>query len=61
MWKDSIKNIVVIFQTTILRFVGFYVRHSAQVYSAFYFRQMAHKPGLTSLTEWATGAESLMS
>ena len=29
MWKDSIRNIVVIFQTTILRIVGFYVRHSA--------------------------------
>ena len=27
MWKDSIRNIVVIFQTTILRIVGFYVRH----------------------------------
>ena len=32
MWKDSIKNIVVIFQTTILRIVGFYVRHSAHVF-----------------------------
>ena len=29
MWKDSIRNIVVIFQTTILRIVGFCVRHSA--------------------------------
>jgi hypothetical protein len=29
MWKDSIKNIVVIFQPNILRIVGFYVRHSA--------------------------------
>ena len=29
MWKDSIRNIVVIFQTTILKFVGFYVRRSA--------------------------------
>ena len=29
MWKDSIRNVVVIFQTTILRIVGFYVRHSA--------------------------------
>ena len=29
MWKDSIRNIVVTFQTTILRIVGFYVRHSA--------------------------------
>ena len=29
MWKDSIRNIVVIFQTTILRFVGFYVRRLA--------------------------------
>jgi hypothetical protein len=31
MWKDSIRNIVVIFQTTILRIVGFYVRRSAKV------------------------------
>ena len=29
MWKDSIRNIVAIFQTTILRFVGFYVRRLA--------------------------------
>ena len=29
MWKDFIRNIVVIFQTTILRSVGLYVRHSA--------------------------------
>ena len=27
MWKHSIRNIVVIFQTTILRIVRFYVRH----------------------------------
>ena len=33
MWKDSIRNIVVIFQPNILRSVGFYVRHSAIVYS----------------------------
>ena len=31
MWKDSNRNIVVIFQTNILRIVGFYVRHSAHV------------------------------
>ena len=31
MWKDSIRNIVVIFQTTILRIVGFYVRRSANI------------------------------
>ena len=31
MWKDSIRNIVVIFQPNILRIVGFYVRHSATV------------------------------
>ena len=36
MWKDSIKNIVVIFQLdyfqpNILKIVGFYVRHSAFV------------------------------
>ena len=29
MWKDSIRNIVVIFQPNILRIVRFYVRHSA--------------------------------
>ena len=32
MWKDSIINIVAIFQPNILRIVGFYVRHSAIVY-----------------------------
>lgn len=31
MWKDSNRNIVVIFQPNILRIVGFYVRHSAFV------------------------------
>ena len=31
MWKDSIRDIVVIFQSNILRIVGFYVRHSAMV------------------------------
>ena len=31
MWKDPIRKIVVIFQTIILRIVGFYVRHSAHV------------------------------
>ena len=31
MWKDSIRNIVVIFQPNILRIVGLYVRHSAYV------------------------------
>jgi len=34
MWKDSIRNIVVIFQPNILRIVGFYVRHSAIVIMA---------------------------
>ena len=29
MWKDSIRKIVVIFQTTILRIVGLYVRQMA--------------------------------
>ena len=29
-WKDSIRNIAVIFQPNILRIVGFYVRHSAK-------------------------------
>ena len=32
MWKDSIRNIVAIFHTTILKIVGFYVRHLAQVF-----------------------------
>ena len=32
MWKDSIRNIVVIFQPNILRIVGFYVRHSAYIF-----------------------------
>ena len=32
MWKDSIRNIVVIFQPNILRIVGFYVRHWAIVF-----------------------------
>ena len=31
MWKDSIRNIVVIFQPNISRIVGFYVRHWAYV------------------------------
>ena len=31
MWKDSIRNIVVIFQPNILRIVGSYVRHWAKV------------------------------
>ena len=31
VWKDSIINIVVIFQPNILRIVGLYVRHSAYV------------------------------
>ena len=29
MWKYSIRNVVVIFQDTILRVVGFYVRRSS--------------------------------
>ena len=29
--KSCIRNIVIIFQTTILRFVGFYVRHLAMI------------------------------
>ena len=37
MWKDSIRNIVVIFQTNILRIVGFYVRRSAIVTSSISF------------------------
>ena len=36
MWKDFDKNIVVIFQTAILRFVGFYVRRSARVLGLHY-------------------------
>ena len=31
MWKDSIRNIVAIFQPNILRIVGFYVRHLANM------------------------------
>ena len=31
MWKDSLRNIVVTFQTTILIIVGFYVRRLANV------------------------------
>ena len=34
MWKDSIRNIVVIFQTTILRIVGFFVNPSPFSHSA---------------------------
>ena len=30
MWKDSNRNIVVIFQPNVLKIVGFYVRHSAK-------------------------------
>ena len=43
MWKDSIRNIAVIFQTTILRFVGFYVRHSAKVCCLVAFKLPQHK------------------
>ena len=32
MWKDSIRNVVVIFQPNILRIVGFYVKHSSSRY-----------------------------
>ena len=32
MWKDSSRNIVVIFQPNILGIVGFYVRHSANIW-----------------------------
>ena len=31
MWKDSNRNMVVIFQPNILSIVGFYVRHLAKV------------------------------
>ena len=34
MWKDSNRNIVVIFQPKISRIVGFYVRHSAYYFEA---------------------------
>ena len=54
MWKDSIRNIVVIFQPNILRIVGFYVRHSAIVllFDIFYyfmtkFDDKGHNTGLT--------------
>ena len=39
MWKDSIRNIVVIFQTTILRYVGFYVRRSAYVFEPIFVKK----------------------
>ena len=32
MRKDFVRIIFVIFQTTVLRIVGFYVRHSASIY-----------------------------
>ena len=44
MWKDSIRNIVVIFQTTILRIARFYVRCSAH-----FFAISFHKLFLASL------------
>ena len=44
MWKDSIRNIVVIFQPNILRSVGFYVRHSATVFKILDFKQMGRSP-----------------
>ena len=40
MWKDSNRNIVVIFQPNILRTVGFYVRHWATEDIITYFTQL---------------------
>ena len=37
MWKDSIRNIVVIFQPNILKIVGLYVRHSAYMFQHPFF------------------------
>ena len=49
MWKDSIRNIVVIFQPSILRIVGFYVRHSANIETmlAAYLELMRKKIGFS--------------
>ena len=49
MWKDSIRNIVVIFQTTILRIARFYVRCSAH-----FFAISFHKLFLASLPPLVT-------
>ena len=51
MWKDSIRNIVVIFQPNILRIVGFYVRHSTIQLSALKQQQKA----ITFCIEISTG------
>ena len=58
MWKDSIRNIVVIFQPNILRIVGFYVRHSAHDFLILWgkkslFSLCVEKSGAKmSLTQW---------
>ena len=46
MWKYSIRIIVVIFQTTIQRIVGFYVRHSAIVRVLTFFRMYNTMTGI---------------
>ena len=52
MWKDSIRNIVVIFQHNILRIVGFYVRHSANDFVKFVweYNQIEMLSEITSTT-----------
>ena len=57
MWKDSIRNIVVIFQPNILRIVGFYVRHSATVIS--HFLHQLNVVVLTLIwTPWSDSADA---
>ena len=57
MWEDSIRNIVVIFQTNILRIVGFYVRRSATVwhYQNLFFGQYKKKPQTLQVQCYCTG------
>ena len=54
MWKDSNRNIVVIFQPNILRIVGFYVRHLAMAF----FRHAAHGAKTAAPVEATTVAEA---
>ena len=51
MWKDSIRNIVVIFQSTILRIVEFYVRRSATIIFPFWFLQFSLNIEVTSFCD----------
>ena len=52
MWKDSIRNIVVIFQPNILRIVGFYVRHSATVSTCDLLHKRGQSPELALEILW---------